>query len=1201
MSLTKEQLLVKNTRNKNMLVSAAAGSGKTFVLVERIISEILEDEKGINVDEILVVTFTTAAANEMKDRIRKAIDKAILQKGADPRIRSQATLIHNAHIRTIDSFCNWVVKNYFYEIDMDPSFRVGQTGELKMLKDNVFNELLSSKLEEADEEFKLLADAYITGRRTDKLKNIVFELHDKATSYAWIDEWYDNATKLYDIKTVDELAASEVISDILKLSDVYLGGIVRELRNFVNIYPEDSSSSDKEIFSKELLQLETVLSTNTFDDKFSAIRGCDFSTKFSKKGTCLGDDEIEYGKDIRKRYKAIVKELTEKYFSTDLNGILEDALFVKRQARALIEFTREYTKELLDEKKRKNIFDFNDIEHMALEILRDKTSKEHEKRAVAIELSNHFKEIMVDEYQDSNELQEQILTAICNGHNYFTVGDVKQSIYAFRQASPRLFIDKLYSYPMTEDGDSIRIDLDKNFRSRWEVLDFCNKVFEPLMQMDVGGVLYDDKAALKLGDETFKGDNADFEAEALVAVEKSDSMKEMEIDDSDTLEALVIAKRIKELLESNYSVSEKGNTGRQLRPMCLSDVVILMRGVKGHAEKYIATLKSCGIPAYVADETGFFERDEVQTVMAMLKTIDNPFNDIPLAAVLHSPMFGFTSERLAEIRAYNPKTSLFECVKEYNEQFNSKDLQDFFLLLDKFRDQAIDTPIHEVLRQVLKDTGFDIYTKSLPGGRMAYANLEKLIDEAVKFESTSFKGLSRFVSYIEGLKTYNEDLGLAKTTSEKDDAVRILTIHKSKGLEFPVVFLAGCGKPIQHDSGSVLYDDKLGMALKYCNPSTRIIYETPLYNAVKMRLEMDSRGEFLRILYVALTRAVDKLIITASIKPNESKSVAEKLAEYSDVRRRLDTYTKLKASSSLELILRGLAASGADFHCRIIDCQDLFIDEVEKSLVREQVKNAVNKFLANDSISPENPVKNMLDFQYDGLKDSAYKSKYSVSEIKHQAMEEAFSFNADAVPLFLNKEEESYVPLFMRNGEKTSDSGHVFAGALYGTAMHRFLECFDFAREDFVPSFEEQLSYMKKIHCLSEDEFSRLSPEKLKKFLHDESAVRMSKAAIAGKLYKEKPFVFGSAVGELFNDSKAGNEMVLVQGIIDVFWEENDGLVLLDYKTDRVDEANELVLRYQRQLQLYKSAIEKAYEQPVKEVLIYSFALERSISICMTN
>ncbi len=959
MGLTREQELVRDTRKKNMLVSAAAGSGKTFVLVERIISQILDEKNGIDVDKILVVTFTNAAAAEMKDRIRQAIDKAVLERGADLRIRAQATLIHSAHIRTIDSFCNWVVKNYFYEIDREPSFRVGTTGEMLMMADEVFNDLLAEYIQEGDEDFKLLADAYISGRHIKELKDMVKSLHEKAASFPWIDEWYDDALRIYDISSTEELAESPFIQNILDRSDMVVNKLLPKLRNIVDLYPEDFVSKDRNVFVSDLNLMSAILEAKTFQEKYLVFSNLKFDPfPKSTKDTCLTDDDMKIARAFRDDvYKPQIMKLKESFFQCDLYDLFKEISFIGRQARALIRFTRTYSNKLFEEKSKKNIFEFNDIEHMALEILRDKDSKEHEKRPVAIELSNHFKEIMVDEYQDSNELQEQILTAISSGNNYFTVGDVKQSIYAFRQASPELFIEKLNTYPTdskeAEKTGSIRIDLDNNFRSRGQVLEFCNYIFKPLMQEDMGGVSYDERAALKVGDKTFKGDEKDYQSEILIANQNSEEMAELGIDNKDTLEALVVAKRIKELIRDRFQVSYKQDGERKLRPMKYSDVVILMSAVSGHANYYIKALKESGIPAYVAEEKGFFEREEIENVLSMLMVIDNPYNDIPLAAVLHSPMFGFSANRLAQIKAAgkmknNQHTdSLYNNILEYAENHQAKDITNFLNMLNHFRDRAVDTPIHEMIEEVLEETGYGIYVSALPMGKMAHANLDKLIDEAVNFEGTSFKGLSRFVSYIEGLRTYDEDLGIAKTVGENDDAVRIMSIHKSKGLEFPVVFVCGCGSPGRSNANAIAYDKDFGIALKYKNPISRIEHGNALFSYLRLKENAYDKGETFRKYYVALTRPVDKLIITASIAPTSKNTVTDIIAGYTPGNGVLDYLTKEKASTIIELIIRALRTTGVQIPISIVDCGELFIDDVKKEIVKKDVQEKINAIISD--------------------------------------------------------------------------------------------------------------------------------------------------------------------------------------------------------------------------------------------------------------
>ena len=835
-------------------------------------------------------------------------------------------------------------------------------GELKMLADEVFDDLLGQYLESDDEDFKLLADAYISGRRTDSLKKMVFELHDKATSYPWPHEWYQQALRLYDIASVQQLEESDFIQEIIRTTDLALSGLADRIKRLLDLYESDCTSKDKTIFSNELAAIQGIIAANTYSDKVASYAGF-LPERFNSKGTSLNDDELLRAKELRELYKDVISKYREDYFTMGAEELFDCISFVKKQATALIKFTQDYTDALLKIKDKKNIYDFNDIEHMALEILRNKDSKEHECRPVAIELANHFKEVMVDEYQDSNELQEQILTAITSGDNYFTVGDVKQSIYAFRQASPKLFIDKLYSYPMDDSADSVRIDLDYNFRSRGEVLNFCNYIFAPLMQADMGGVIYDERAALKVGDKTFKGDTKTYESEILIATQDSDAMSELDIDDADSLEAHVVAKRIKELRAEDFQVSFKDGDERSLRPMKYSDIVIVMSAVKGHAEKYVSILKEQGIPAYVSEETGFFEREEIETVLSMLMCIDNPFNDIPLAAVLHSPMFGFSSNRLAQIRATDGKTLLYNCLLNYYKEKHSDDIGHFLDTLNRFRDVAIDTPIHQVIELLLEETGYGLHVRSLPLGKMAYANLEKLIDEAISFESTSFKGLSRFVEYIEGLRTYDEDLGIAKTVGENDDAVKIMTIHKSKGLEFPVVFVSGCGRGMRDEGGLFCYDDGIGLALNYKNPATRISCKTPFYSIVKAKLNASAKGEFFRKYYVALTRPVDKLIITAAIKPTKNKSVADIIEGYSASSSVIDYLTKERAQSAIELMIRALNASGVSFKKSIIDCGQLFVDEVEKTLLREDAKKAIEQMVESTGEIDDNIV-NTLSFKY---------------------------------------------------------------------------------------------------------------------------------------------------------------------------------------------------------------------------------------------
>ena len=1199
MGWTKEQQSVIDTRNKNMLVSAAAGSGKTAVLVERIISRILDVNDPVDVDKILVVTFTNAAAGEMKERVRKAIDKAVLESPGRTAIRRQATLIHNAQIRTIDSFCSWVVKNYFYEIDQDPAFRIGTTGELKMMKDEVLSQVISDRLAAGEEDFMLLADAYIEGNRVSELKGMVYTLTEKANSFPWPSEWYDNALRIYDCDTEEALEQSEAMQVFLEairaLFYRHSKGLEAQIRNASGQKLKDFLENERQFYIG-------IAEAATYSDMCAIFAaGLDY-----KRLTITGDDKAnedtiraarDHAKDDYNAYKGC--------FSQSLTDIFADLHFVERQARALVSLTRDFDAALFTAKKRKNIYEFNDIEHMALRILRNENSAEHEKRPVAMELSAHFAEVMVDEYQDSNDLQEWILTAVARDNNYFTVGDVKQSIYAFRQASPQIFMDKFHRYAAGEEN-SVRIDLDCNFRSRSQVLDFSNQIFRALMHEDMGGVEYDSAAELKVGATYFKDDGTNFAPEIMVADAGAERLRSTSLKNGAQMEAQMVADRIKQLTDGSFSVMD----GDHLRPARYSDIVLLMRGVSNLGDDYVSVLETNGIPAYVESEKGFFDRDEIQIILSMLQVIDNPFNDIALAAVLHSPMFDFSSQELADLRARHSEGTFYEAVFAEAQEGNNDKLAAFTELLNYFRQLAVDTPIHELITELLERTGFDLYVRALPLSSGAIANINKLVDEAISFEGTSYQGLSKFVGYINDLRTYEEEPGLAKTFGENDVAVRIMTIHKSKGLEFPIVFLCNAASKLQSDRDSMFYHRDWGLVMKYKNPVTRVSYATPLSVAIANQLKIDDLGEELRILYVALTRAKEKLIITANMKPSTKKGPVDKqLSNMNSMTDRISIDYKLREANYLSWIVAALRASGQIPNLRIVRVEDLLIAQTKQAVDREAARLFLRDRVIKAAPGAGDGLEHLMEFSYDRSLDTGYKNKYSVSEIKHQDIEEKFGFNEDAAPAFVFNEKEPYVPAFIRKKLETAPIADdtTPAGALYGTAMHRVMECFDFTVSDLAASFDEQLEYMKTSGSLPADEAARINTYKLRQFVKSDTAKRMQSAALKGGLYKEQPFVFAEMPNNLFAEDylKPGfvkepyeeDKMVLVQGIIDVFFEEDDGIVLLDYKTDRVDEAGQLVLRYEKQLRLYQQAISDAFDVQIKDVLIYSFCLNKTISL----
>ncbi len=1202
MGLTKDQEKVQNTRNKNMLVSAAAGSGKTFVLVKRIISMILED--GVDVDQILVVTFTNAAAAEMKERIRQAIDKAVAAGSASARVRRQATLVHNAQIRTIDSFCSWLVKNYFYEIDQDPGFRTDTKGELKVIGDQVLSDLISEKIEAGDQEFLNLADAYMEKNKLDKLKDKIFALYSKAMSFPWPDEWYDSLLTATSFENTQKLEESDLVKAIRAYTNQVLATAIKELEAgvefFTNNEPDHPNGTK---MAEDLAFCIALRDADTFSDCYLVCSSLSFSNWSTKKYKNIAEAEGARFKAIRDKYKDLLKGLARDFYFMDLEDFFQAISYTGKQTKALVELTREYAKRLDMEKKKRNLYDFADIEHMALDILRYKDQREHGKRPVALELAGHFKEVMVDEYQDSNQLQEAILTAVSQDNNYFTVGDIKQSIYAFRQVSPDLFREKLTTYPKedSQGEKSLRVDLDMNFRSRSQVLDFCNQVFEPLMQVEVGKVAYDQDAKLKTGALGYEECGDSFDPEILILDADSAAVKEIE-SRADALEAAMVARKIVSMKKEGFRVTDKDpDDNTFLRPMRYSDIAILLNSTKTDAGAFVEALTQEGIPSFVQEEQGFFNQTEIVDLLSMLMTLDNPYNDIPLAAVLTSQMYGFSSDKLAAIRAAYPEGSFHDAIFAYHDSHEEdQQVTHFVDQLTYFRDQMVDRPIHEMISLILDATGYETYVRALPMGKRAAHNIDRLYDEAVAFEASNYRGLSGFVSYIKGLQTYNYEVGLAKDFGENDDAVRIMTIHKSKGLEFPIVFLSRAGKGLIGKGETIDYDEDLGLALEYRNPDLKLCYKTPYVNMVRTKNKISYLGERMRVLYVALTRAKEKLIITGHLTPNKNQTSLEKLESFKGETGQLDFLTRISADSFLEWVLRALYASSVEVQTRLISCQDFVIDQVRDMVEVRAIKESLLKLVEECDTSLGLSIAAGLAKDNSRQDVAKYHSKYSVSELKHAAMED--QYDEEGRPDFLNNDEESLVPDFIleeavkEEAPRDKAKAQTPAGALYGTAMHRFMECFDFARDDYASSFKDQLDYIKGAGLLPKSQGRLLSQAKLKKFLTTDTAERMHKAASLGLLYKEQPFVFSAPVSALFAGEESRQE-VLVQGIIDVFFKEDDGIVLLDYKTDRVDEAAELVLRYERQLLLYRDAIFKAYHIPVKEILIYSFCLDETISI----
>lgn len=1206
---TSEQKKVIDLRDRDILVSAAAGSGKTAVLVERIVNRICVDNPPVDIDRMLVVTFTKAAAAEMRERVSRAIDSLKEQKPDDENLQRQSTLVHNALITTIDSFCLFVVQNNFAQLNLDPDFRIGDQAELKlMLKDALAQVFEDNYAREDNEEFINLIDTYSKGRNDSAVRQMVEDIYYKAGSSSWPRKWMNSLLRLYDIKSAKQLEDSEIIKEIVDYSRVLLEEAVQELT-----MAKDLASATPGLEKYALTLSEDIALFDGMADVTGYVGMQEFLNKISFGRIAVirkfdGDEKKkERVKSMRDATKKKVDGIKQKYFGMSIELMYEQLERQRPFVKELIRLSLEFYDAMEAVKTRKRVFDFSDIEHFALRILVDEQTLEPTE--TAREFSKHFEEIMIDEYQDSNQVQEDILTAISREHqgvgNMFMVGDVKQSIYRFRMARPELFMEKYNTYT-SDDSAHQRIDLHKNFRSRNEVLDFTNDIFYKIMAADLGNVQYDDDAALYPGASYPK---ETMRPELLLVDYKDEELSEI-IEDKVQIEALLIANRIRSLMENGMVTDKK--TG-QLRAVQYRDIVILSRSVATWGNTVAAVLKDCDIPAHVESNTGYFSSYEIQVILSMLRILDNPLQDIPMAAVLASPIVGMDDEELAQIRSAFKGVSFAQAALSAmagEDGYEDEKLKAFALVFERLRGAVADTPIHELLYRMLDETGFYRYASAMPAGKRRRQNIDMLIEMAAAYEKTSYKGLFHFVRYIDIQQKYEIDYGEADTAGENDDVVRIMTIHKSKGLEFPVVFVSGLGKGFntQDTKSDLVIHEKLGLGLVEKTKSPRTKRPSLIRNEIESRIKRENLGEELRVLYVALTRAKEKIILTGGLS-NAQKSF-EKYRGNVNANQPISFGQREGAGCYLDWVIPAMLSYPDKYTVSTVDATE-FAARTAMDMAANDISKA--QLIGHISAADETKAKELaeeFDFEYAYASDITKKSKYSVSELKHDSMVEKYdSTEREAErPKFLLEEKETYVPDFARDDEaggasneskEPKNAAGVNQGALRGTAVHRVMECLDFKSlcdidtKDHVAVsafVKKSMDEMLKKGLITDDMYRLTRPKLIEQFISSDVAARMAQADKRGDLYKEKPFVMDY-------------EGVLVQGIIDVFWLENDKIVLLDYKTDRVNAAKELIDRYSTQLKLYADALGRIFSTDGKSIqaderLIYSFRLQQTIVIC---
>ena len=1265
-SWTTEQQQVIDLRNRNILVSAAAGSGKTAVLVERIVKIITDKNHPVDIDHLLIVTFTNAAAAEMRERIGNAIEKALDEQPGNEHLLRQLTLIHNAQITTIDSFCLYVVRNHFHEIDLEPNFRIGDEGELKLLREDVLGRVLEQNYEEPSEAFSDFVEGYASGRTDAALNEMILQLYEFSRSYPWPEKWLDSFVGAYRIETREELDRAEWLAPLTENICFVLKDCEQLLKQALAITQQDDGPDMYEkAVQSDLEKYEGLSRLTSFCELSGALSDIKYDRLASSRGFEGDPDKLELVKSLREQAKDVVKKLCKQYFFCSPEMMIEQLERTEPMLEEVVRLTKQFADEFAAAKRRKNLVDFHDVEHFALQILVDEETEKAKKTAE--EFRDTFEEIMIDEYQDSNEVQETLLRSISREergeNNIFMVGDVKQSIYRFRLARPELFMKKYDSYSL-EESTTQRIDLHKNFRSREEVLTCTNDIFYKIMARSLGNVEYDAEAALYPG--ASYPVSADFTPEILLAGSNDELLEDTELSDKKTLEAKIVAEEIRHLMKTQ-PVTDKA-TG-ELRAARYSDIVILLRSLSGWADSLVEVLNGNGIPAHTVSSTGYFSTVEVQTVLSMLRLLDNPRQDIPMAAVLRSPMAGLTDEELAVLRLEDGSVPFHEAVLELAEGLYEEDgqkeisdseadseadqkqgrnadgkkeddiettahrkLLKFYKKYRQLRQLVPDTPIHELIEIILRETGYGHYVAAMPAGSRRTANLNMLLEKAAAYEKTSYKGLFHFVRYIDELQKYDVDFGEADMVGENEDVVRIMSIHKSKGLEFPIVIVSGMGKNFnkQDTRSKMVLHPELGIGLDYMDGKKRIKSPTIAKKAIAKQIELENLGEELRVLYVALTRAKEKLILTGTLKdaPEKLEFFRQQAALYahSSDTTAIPYLTRESAAGYLDWILPAVLSYGDKYPVRIVEAAELVLDEVENQLEQnEDLTERIEEIEAADT-QLVGQLKQRFLQRYPYQVDVLRKNKYSVSELKHRAMRERFEAEQEeTVPAFLEEPVTPTIPLFIQR-EESVEQETPNRGALRGTAVHRVMECYDFASEK---SVQEQMEAMEKEEKITADMRALVKEQIVADFVSSETGRRMALAQCGGALYREKPFVMGFTEEELENygfgvgsntdsceniyektDSDQEKEeqkkvcheedLTLIQGIIDVFWIEKDGIVLLDYKTDRVQQEKELIDRYETQLKLYADALERVFaarKLKVKEILIYSFSLEQLITL----
>jgi ATP-dependent helicase/nuclease subunit A len=1169
---TPDQQDAIQARGGTLLVSAAAGSGKTAVLVQRAIERITDPIHPTDADRLLVVTFTKAAAAEMRGRIDEELSRLLEKDPYNPYLQRQQLLLSHAHISTVDSFCFDLVRRNFYKLSLPPDIRILDDSEISILRAEASEETLEEFYENGDAEFFDFVESFSSGRDDAAVTEIVERLYDFVRSHPFPKRWLAQKAALYE----SNAAAAETVwgkTVLAFASDAaeYCEALIRDALS--------QASADDDIFKKygdalrsdlaQLNVLREVISAGNWDEVKGISGNFDWQKFKSLRGRA--DDPLKnHITASRKEVKSTVAKIAELFSASD-EQCREDIARLCPIVKKLFEVTERFSEIFDKKKKERRAADYSDIEHWALNLLVRETEDGYERTEEAQELSSQFDEIMVDEYQDTNETQDMIFTAVSrNGSNLFMVGDVKQSIYRFRQAMPQIFLRKREEFPpydRAKDNYPACIILDRNFRSRAGVTDAVNFVFSQLMSRQAGEMEYTDEEKLVPQAEYPPTEEP---AAELDVIDLSASE-----DDKTAIQAE--SRRIADLIYSMMDGTPRITDHGKLRPACYRDFCVLLRSANRPAHEYVKELTALGIPAWADTSGGFFDTYEAGIALSLLQTVDNPIQDIPLLSVMMSPLYGFTADDMARIRQNDRFSRLYPAVVAAAENGNKK-ASDFLSQIETFRTLAASMPSDRLIREIFERTGLFEMVQAMPNGDLRLANLRLLLQYAKSYESSGYNGLTGFLRFMSRLRRSNGDLSAATSLTESANVVRVMSIHHSKGLEFPVCIVAGCAHKFNRQRTSVLLHPELGLGA-YLKDEIGVRYNTMPREAVSLELLRDDMSEELRVLYVAMTRAREKLILLATLK-NAEKALSN-LAMKIIPGRRIQPYVVRSAASIADWLLlcalrhpdgrelRSIAGVSEEITVPANEKWEIKYIMPEKSAQETSDVEEIPEAKPNPKLVKE--IEENLSYRYPYAALSSVSAKEAVSKLTGEQFESRFA--ASSRPAFLS--EKGLTP------------------AERGTALHAFMQFADYKAAAQDP--QKELERLVEEKFITQEQADAVDLTRVKTFLNSSL---MKRIAASPHIEREVRFTEEIPAGEINPElpPSLGKELVIVQGAADLIFEEEGKLVLVDFKTDHIEDPNSLWERYRMQLKFYSDAFERSFGKRVKECLLYSFHLGRQVT-----